>query len=138
MKSPNDNKIYQRIMAEMQNLEEIGGVSNTDEYVDIMRSLLRELHSRIHNAVLHANGPKMTDNTRNEVKEVLAGIMREGCFGDGMENEYIYGGTTFDGLNSMTDKELIHTLIEYTDEMEEVLVIKAMSELGIEEMLGVK
>jgi hypothetical protein len=125
-------------MTEVQNLEEMGGVDSTDEYVAIMRSLLRELHSRIETAVDNADGPKMSDKTKEEVKEALAEIMQQGCFGDGMEIEYIYGGTTFDGLNCMTDKELAYTLVEYTEDRDQSLAIKAMSELGIEEMLGVK
>jgi hypothetical protein len=129
------NKTYQNVLSAMQNLEEMGGVANTEEYVEIMLDLISEASKRMCTAAQNSDGPKLTDSTKKEVIGFLFDCHRSGSFGDGLEDDYIMGGTFMVGLDNMTDKQLIEELYQVTGEDEE-LVIRAKAELGIEEMLG--
>ena len=53
--------IYDRVIAAMQDAEEMGGVDGLDEYCALMRAIARECNNRIRNAAFAAaqeEGPR--------------------------------------------------------------------------------
>ena len=50
---------------------------------------------------------KMNPATRESMEKELAQCMRDGMFGDGMEDEYVWYGTVIDGVLELDDEELI-------------------------------
>jgi hypothetical protein len=125
---------YKDIIASIQVLEDMGGVVSTAEYLHILEAVKSDIEQRMRNAKASNPGPKLSDATREEVIEQLHTIRMQGCFGDGMESEYIYGGCNMVGLNDMSDTELVDELTQCLDEDDED-VIKARSELDVEIML---
>lgn len=83
--------------------------------------------------------PIMSDLTRDKIYSALANLRRETMFGDGLEDDYIYSGTTIVGLHEMTDPELIEELELYGSEDPETelneLYNKAKAELEIDAIL---
>jgi hypothetical protein len=126
---------YKDIIASIQVLEDIGGVADTDEYLEILSAVKSEIEQRMRAAKQANPGPRLSDTTREEVIEQLHSIRMQGCFGDGMESEYIYEGCSMVGLNEMSDIELVNDLIDCLEEDDE-LVIKARGELDVEIMLS--
>lgn len=80
---------------------------------------------------------RLNDVLRDKLKDVLAEVRYSGMFGDGLEMEYIYEGTTIVGLNQMTDEELVEEYESVTDEEDEFLA-QLKAELAIETMLEEK
>jgi hypothetical protein len=128
------NPRYKDIVASIQQLEEIGGVCSTEEYIAILNAVKTEIDSRIGNAKASNPGPRLNDATREEVVAFLKDCVMSCSFGDGLEDDYVIDGVSMVGLNNMTDTELVEELLLYTGEEEE-LYIKAESELSVEEML---
>jgi hypothetical protein len=126
---------YKDIIASIQVLEDLGGVCSTNEYLQILEAVKSEIEQRMRNAKANNPGPKLSDATREEVIDQLHTIRMQGCFGDGMESEYIYEGCNIVGLNEMSDSELVEDLTQCLEEDDE-LVIKARGELDVEIMLS--
>lgn len=128
---------YKDIMDAIQQLEEMGGVKDSNEYVDILRMVECEIRVRINTASNSENfdGSRLSENTRDAICQYLAECHNNGSFGAGEANDYIWNGVHMPGLNNMTDFELVDEL-EYMTDMDDELLIKAKGELGIEEMLG--
>ena len=60
--------------------------------------------------------------TRDELKQILARSRMDTMFGDGLESDYIWEGTTIVGLNEMSDEELIAEHTErYSDEKVKII-----------------
>jgi len=53
---------------------------------------------------------RLSDPDRELVKKTLYQILMDTMFGDGLEEEYIFCGITWKGLNYMTDQELVEEL----------------------------
>ena len=78
---------------------------------------------------------RLNDDLREELKDQLCDDRMCGMFGDGLEKEYIYEGTTIVGLNHMNDEELVEEYSWYADKDDELLV-KCKIELSIEKVLS--
>ena len=76
---------------------------------------------------------KLNEQTRKELSEFVYDCLRDGMFGDGQEDEYLWGGIEFKGINSMTDQELVE-ICESRCGGDELLA-KAQAELAVHEML---
>jgi hypothetical protein len=63
----------------------------------------------------------LSEALRDELKNILAADRRDGCFGGGMEDEYIWSGCNMVGLNDMSDEDLIAEYEGYADEDDEFL-----------------
>lgn len=61
----------------------------------------------------------MKKSTRNKIKDILHGFMRDSMFGDGLEDDYIRDGVTIIGLDHMEDKDLISELEELVNDDED-------------------
>lgn len=128
------NPRYKDIIASIQELEELGGVCSTEEYVAILNAVKTEIDSRIRVAKTNNPGPRLNDTTREEVVAFLKDCAMSCSFGDGLEDDYVMDGVSMVGFNFMTDTELVEELLLYTGG-EEDLYIKAEAELSVEEML---
>lgn len=74
---------------------------------------------------------KLSDSTKEQLKQQLLIIFRSGMFGDGLESEYImYGFPVFKGLNNLADIELVQEYEQSVDESDSLLA-KAKAELGL-------
>lgn len=71
---------------------------------------------------------KLSDSTKEQLKEQLVKILYNGMFGDGLEREYIMDGVSFKGLNNMTDEELVDEYDRCVCE-DDTLLLKAREEL---------
>jgi hypothetical protein len=127
------NPIYVSILRTMQDLDELGGVNSTEEYIQIMDNLRAEI-TRRSNAARKTLQNVLTSKTRDEIVEFLAECKMNSCFGDGAENDYIREGTEFIGLYEMTDAELVEELLSYTGENEDIYQ-QAKGELILEAVL---
>lgn len=78
---------------------------------------------------------RMTESTRNEIRELLIDTLQDGMFGDGMEADYVADGMDFKGVNNMTDSELLEVMANIGYEEDE-LCIKAEAEMAVERMLS--
>lgn len=118
------------ILATMQNLEEIGGVKDTAEYLHIMNSLKSEIESRISIARQSEEFYFLAEDTRSKLQAELHDAHMQGMFGDGIESDYVYDGGYFVGINNYTDAELIEDAEAYLDN-NSVALIKAKAELEV-------
>ena len=78
--------------------------------------------------------PSLSEQTKDELIEVLKYYRLSGMFGDGLESEYVLYGCNIVGLMDMTDEELVEELSESTEEDDDLL-IRAKAELEIEKIL---
>lgn len=149
MSSIKSNPTYISILSAIQNLEEMGGVKDTNEYIAILRQVETDINGLIYNANVSENfvGARLSDNTRDAICKYLAEVKSSCEFGDGMEESYIWDGCNMPGLNNMTDYELVEEYentidaASYADDPDDqtdddnLLLRKAKAELGIEEMI---
>ncbi len=49
----------------------------------------------------------LDDKAKKEIKEKIAQAMHDNSFGDGLEEDMIWEGWSFKGLNNMSDDELL-------------------------------
>lgn len=127
------NAIVLSALSTLQGLEEMGGVSSTEEYISEVELLISELNKRVSNARKTLQG-KLSVKTREELGSYVFDCMMSGMFGDGVEDEYCWDGTTIQGINEMTDAELIDYAESYCSPQEE-LIERAKAELAVEEMI---
>lgn len=78
--------------------------------------------------------PKLSDNTRSAIQDLLVQSLVHVMFGDGMEEDYVRYGMGFKGVDSLSDSELLEELASVGYEDHE-LYIKGMAELAVEAML---
>ena len=79
--------------------------------------------------------PKLSTDLRNRVGQFLFEYLRDTMFGDGLEGDYIRDGMSFQGLNNMTDQELLEQLEQVVDEDDDLLA-EARAQLIIEAVLS--
>lgn len=77
----------------------------------------------------------LTETVRNKLKEKIAEMIEQGCFGDGMERDYAWDGVVILGANEMTDAELIETYEQWVDEDDDLLM-QAKGEFILEQVLA--
>ena len=76
---------------------------------------------------------KLTDETKQELNNVLFMRLKEGMFGDQCERDMILSGINFKGLDNMTDLELFaefETIADTANEDDMNLLSKAEKELN--------
>lgn len=81
------------------------------------------------------SSPRMGAALREEVCEYLINALSECMFGDGAERDYIADGMEFQGVNNMTDLELLEQL-EFCKGEDDDLVIRVRIDLEIDEALN--
>lgn len=79
---------------------------------------------------------RLNDDTRTELKRILASARRSYLFGSNMEAEYIMDGCTIVGLNKMSDEELVEEYSDYYgSDIEDEFLARLKAELEIERIL---
>lgn len=94
---------------------------------------LSELEAEI--AVEEMLKPKLSDELRKKITNVLVVDIIACRFGDGQEREHVLGGADWVGLDDMDDQQLIEEAESYWGSDDELL-LKAKAQLAIEEMLS--
>jgi hypothetical protein len=78
----------------------------------------------------------MTDEQREEVKGYLADYYKDGMFGDGMEDDYVYDGCVIEGLNDYDDERLIEEYENMVGEDGDELIREIKANIAIDKTLG--
>ena len=66
---------------------------------------------------------RLTTETRAEIAQIVADGMLDTSFGDGQEADYVWDGfPTWAGINNVSDKELVETYEQVTDDDDELLI----------------
>lgn len=75
---------------------------------------------------------ELSSKTKDELQKFLADMRMDNMFGDGMEDEYVWGGVVIVGIHDLTDKALVDECETYGGGD---IIITARAELAIEKLL---
>lgn len=131
MKDFKDNLIYKKVLEVAQDLDEIGGVATTEEYVAIMDELVFEFRRRAITARVSHLQSALSENTRKKLINSLYNAIQD-LHTDISETQE--EGQCFIGWNHMSDEELVEEYSHYVREDDD-LVLKAITEIETHKML---
>ena len=79
----------------------------------------------------------LNENQRDALKERLAQIRYDGIFGDyGLLRDYAWNGVTVQGLDDMTDEELMDELVNSVGDDEDEMVVTVLTEFNAHKMIA--
>jgi hypothetical protein len=92
---------------------------NKEQCEEVMKAFTK--YNGAKNLVVEENpaASYLNEQTRSQMKTVLAESKRDGMFGDGLENDYIWDGVDIQGVDNMSDDELIDEMEMYCGDCQE-------------------
>lgn len=132
------NPMVASVLSAIQNLEEMGAVADTNEYIEILKIIEADISKRLSVARVSENIAFLSETTRDEIKQHIVEITEQCSFDDESQRDYAWDGVRIQGANEMSDLELIEYYEEYClayDPEDDELLMKAKAEKEIHDML---